>query len=51
MTDLVGLLMIMIELENMLQGIELSNGIEFGFMLECNGQNIFGLCKICSKKL
>ena len=37
------------ELENLLSGIELSNGIEFGLFLECNGQDVFGYVKYVQK--
>ena len=34
-----------IELENMLQGIDNSDGMEFGLYVECNDQNIFGFVR------
>ena len=34
-----------IELENMLQGIDDSDGMEFGLYVECNDQNIFGFVR------
>jgi len=37
------------ELDNLLSGIELSNGIEFGLFLECNGQDVFGYVKYVQK--
>ena len=37
------------ELENLLSGIELSNGIEFGLFLGCNGQDVFGYVKYVQK--
>ena len=39
-----------VDLENMLQGIADSDGMEFGLFVECNGSKRFWLCKICSKK-
>ncbi|MDC0879744.1 S41 family peptidase, partial [Flavobacteriaceae bacterium] len=38
-----------IELENMLQGIDNSDGMEFGLYVECNDQNIFGFVRYVSK--
>ena len=38
-----------IELENMLQGIDTSDGMEFGLYVECNDQNIFGFVRYVSK--
>ena len=38
-----------IELENMLQGIDNSDGMEFGLYLECNDQNIFGFVRYVQK--
>ena len=34
-----------IELENMLQGIDNSDGMEFGLYVECNNENIFGFVR------
>ena len=34
-----------VELENMLQGIDISDGMEFGLYVECNDQNIFGFVR------
>ncbi len=38
-----------IELENMLQGIDNSDGMEFGLYVECNDQNIFGFVRYVQK--
>ena len=38
-----------IELENMLQGIDISDGMEFGLYVECNDQNIFGFVRYVQK--
>ena len=38
-----------IELENMLQGIDVSDGMEFGLYIECNDQNIFGFVRYVQK--
>lgn len=38
-----------VELENMLQGIDISDGIEFGLYVECNDQNIFGFVRYVQK--
>ena len=37
------------ELENYLQGIDYSDGMEFGLFLECNGQNVFGFVRYVHK--
>ena len=37
------------ELENYLQGIDYSDGIEFGLFLECNDQNVFGFVRYVHK--
>ena len=37
------------ELENLLQGIELSNGMEFGLFVECNNTDVFGYVKYVQK--
>ena len=37
------------ELENYLQGIDYSDGIEFCLFLECNGQNVFGFVRYVHK--
>ena len=37
------------ELENYLQGIGYSDGIEFGLFLECNDQNVFGFVRYVHK--
>ena len=38
-----------VELENMLQGIDISDGMEFGLYVECNDQNIFGFVRYIQK--
>jgi len=38
-----------VELENMLQGIDISDGMEFGLYVECNDQNIFGFVRYVQK--
>ena len=38
-----------VELENMLQGIDNSDGMEFGLYVECNDQNIFGFVRYVQK--
>ena len=38
-----------IELQNMLQGIDNSDGMEFGLYVECNDQNIFGFVRYVNK--
>jgi hypothetical protein len=38
-----------IELQNMLQGIDNSDGMEFGLYVECNDQNIFGFVRYVHK--
>ena len=38
-----------VELENYLQGIDYSDGMEFGLFLECNGQNVFGFVRYVHK--
>ena len=38
-----------VELENMLQGIDVSDGMEFGLYVECNDQNIFGFVRYVQK--
>ena len=38
-----------VELENMLQGIDISDGMEFGLYVECNDQNIFGFVRYLQK--
>jgi C-terminal processing protease CtpA/Prc len=38
-----------VELENMLQGIDNSDGMEFGLYVECNDQNIFGFVRYVHK--
>lgn len=37
------------ELENYLQGIDYSDGMEFGLYLECNDQNVFGFVRYVHK--
>ena len=37
------------ELENYLQGIDYSDGMEFGLFLECNDQNVFGFVRYVHK--
>lgn len=37
------------ELENYLQGIDYSDGMEFGLYLECNDQNVFGFVRFVHK--
>ena len=38
-----------VELQNMLQGIDNSDGMEFGLYVECNDQNIFGFVRYVQK--
>ena len=38
-----------IKLENMLQGIDDSDGMEFGLYVECNDQNVFGFVRYVQK--
>ena len=38
-----------VELENYLQGIDYSDGMEFGLFLECNDQNVFGFVRYVHK--
>jgi carboxyl-terminal processing protease len=37
------------ELENLLQGVELSNGMEFGLFVECNNTDVFGYVRYVQK--
>ena len=37
------------ELEGLLQGVELSNGMEFGLFVECNNSDVFGYVKYVQK--
>ncbi len=38
-----------VDLENMLQGIDISDGMEFGLYVECNDNNIFGFVRYVQK--